>query len=309
MPVVHEDAAIDTLFLETELESVSAEVYAKYPEARYSALIPVDSSDDEGAESVGYLMFDSIGQSAIIAAGTTDSPAVDAFVTKKLLPVHELGNHYKYDYRELRNAKKAGRRIDSMRARVSATSIEQQHDEIAMLGDGTANKRFGGMYGIVFHPNVTKMASPKTFALATDAEILSYFASMVVRVVKDTKEIFRPNTFGIADEVVAYLEGRMIAGTDTSLMERIRKTYPGFSFETHYVLENVGKNPTTGVVGDCSVILCYYKSTDVLCYKQPMTYKTYPPVPQGRSVKIEAASTSAGVEVRQPLAVVVFHSF
>jgi hypothetical protein len=40
-----------------------------------------------------------------------------------------------------------------------------------------------------------------------------------------------------------------------------------------------------------------------------MPYKLLPTVFTGREWKTETSSTSAGVEVRQPLAVVVFHSF
>lgn len=308
MPVEKEDA-IDTFFLETELESVRDEVFEKYPEAKYSMLIPVDSSDDEGAESVGYLYFDSVGQSEIIASEAGDSPAVDVFAKKILLPVHELGNHFSYSYREIRNSKKAGRSIDAARARVSATSVEQQHDDIAMLGDGTKNKRYGGMYGVVFHPNATKISSPKTFAAATNEEILSYFATMVKRTVVDTKEVYRANTFALSDDVIAELEGRMVTGTSVSLMERLRKTYSDFSWDTHYRLNDVLKNPTTLATAATRVIICYHKSPDVLRYKQPMTFKMYPPVHEGRAARIETASTSAGVELRQPLAVVVYHSF
>jgi len=308
MPVVHEDA-IDTFFVAEELESVRDEVYVKYPEAKYSSLIPVDSSDDEGAEFVGYTQYDSVGASAIVASGTTDSPSVDVFAKKFLLPVHELGNNYRYDYREMRNAKKAGKKLDSARARVSATSIEQHHDRIAMLADGTNNKEFGGMYGMVFHPNFTKVSALKTFASATALEIIAYFGAMVAKIVTDTKGIYRPNTFAMSDEVYVELNSILVPNTSMTVLKFLKETYSDFTWETHYVLNNVGKNPTTNAVTATRVILCYHKSPDVLRYIQPMPYKTYPAVIEGRSIKVETASTSGGVEARQPLAVLVYHSF
>jgi len=307
MSIIKNDA-IDTIFLEQELESISKEVFTKYPEAKYSSLISVDSSDDEGAETVGYLMYDEIGASAIIAEGTTDSPAVDAFAKKITIPVHEIGNHYGYTYRELRNESKAGRSIRTRRASTSARSIEQHHDDICMLADGTNNRRFGGMYGMVFQPNLTKVASPKTFASATNDEILKYFSDMVVKVINDTKGIYEPDTFAMDGELKAELEGRIISGTSQTLWSRIKETYSDMTFKIHYKLRNVGKNPTTGVEGANRVILCYKDSPEVWTYKMPMPYKTFPAINEGRSVRIEASSTSAGVEVVQPLAVVVYHS-
>ena len=48
MPVIHEDA-IDTAFVATQLESVLSKLYIQYPATPYSSIVPVDSSDHEGA--------------------------------------------------------------------------------------------------------------------------------------------------------------------------------------------------------------------------------------------------------------------
>lgn len=309
MQTKHNDASENTMFVSQELESVKSEMYTEYPNAKYSSIVPVDSSDDEGAEEVGYLQYDSIGASAIVADGTTDSPAVDAMVKKVLLPVHEIGNHWSWTQREVRNGRLAGRSLDKTRANVAMVSTEQHHDDICMLADGTNDKRYGGMNGIVFHPNVSKMASPKTFALATNAEILGYFADMIKKIVDDTLEIFRPDTFALSDSVIAELRGRVVDGTNVTLWSQIKDTYADFSFITHYKLNDVKKNPTTGAEEATRVIICYKKTPTVLRYKMPMGFRTYPAVSEGRSFRIETASTSAGVEVRQPLAVLIFHSF
>lgn len=309
MPIIDRNDAIDTIFLAQELESVTKEVYTKYPEAKYSQLIPVDSSDDEGAESVGYIMYDEVGSSAIVSAGSTDSPSVDAFAKKFTLKVHELGNHFGYDMRELRNESKAGRSIRARRMSTSARAIEQHHDDIAILGDGTNDKRYGGMYGIVFHPNVTKIASPKLFSIATDAEIMKYFSDIVTKMLTDTKEMYQVNTIAMDGTVKAELQGRVVANTNVTLWSQIVATYPDITFDTHYRLKDVGKNPSTLAVTPTRCMIAYHKSPDVLNYKQPMPYKTYSPVNLGRSVRIETASTSAGVEVIQPLAVIIYHTF
>lgn len=308
MSNIREDAN-NSLFIDQELESVKDEVYTQYPLGKYAELIPVDTSDDEGAQSVGYLQFDSVGAAEIIAAGTTDSPAVDAFVKKVLLPVHPIGNHFTWEFLEVLNARMAGRKLDAIRARVAAQVTEAKHDEIAMLADGTKGRRFAGMNGVVFHPNVTKVASPKTFATATNAEILKYFSDMIVKIVSDTKEVYRPDTFAMSETVIAELRGRILDGTSRTLWDQIKETYSDFTFLTHYVLDDVKKNPTTEATEATRVILCYKRDKTVLSYKMPMGFKTMPAVFSGRDWRVETYSTSAGVEVRQPLAVLVFHSF
>lgn len=307
----HEDAAIDTIFLEQELESVSKEVYAKYPESQYSMLIPVDSSDDEGAESVGYIYYDEVGASAIVAEGTTESPSVDAFAKKVTLPVHEIGNHYKWTNREMRNETKAGRSIRVRRASTAARSIEQHHDDIAMLADGTAGLRFGGMYGMVFHPNVSKISALKTFATATNDEILTYFGTCLSRVIGDTKGVFEVDTIATDHELKTYLISRIITGTSDTLWSRIKETMEdaGVTFVVHHKLRDVGKNPTTNAVAPTRAMIFYKRSPEVLNYKMPMSFKQYPAVNIGREARIETGSTTAGVEVIQPLAVLVYHSF
>ena len=307
--------AENSMFIREQLESVKGEVFTQYPIGKYASLIPVDSSDDEGAEEVGYLQYDSIGAAEIIANGTTDSPAVDALVQKVLLPVKEIGNHFTWTTREVRNAALAQRngnkraKLDSTKLSIAATSHEQAHDKIAILGDGTKDRTFGGCYGIVFHPNVTKLEASDAWSDLTNAQILEEFAKMEEKIVVDTKEIYRPDTFAMDGALISFLRGRIIDGTTRTLYDVIRDTYSSYNFETHYALKDVKKNPATGASGATRVLLCYKKSPDVIRYKMPMAFKTEPAVFGGRDWRVETSSTSAGVEVRQPLAVLVYYGF
>ena len=297
-------------FLDNQLESITKEkLYVEYPEGRYASIVPVDSSDDEGAEEVGYTMYDRVGMSQIISAGDADSPAVDAFGQKFKKPVFELGNHFKFTNKEVRNAKFAGQPLEADKVFASASSVEQHHDDIAIMGDGSKGLRFGGMYGIVFNPNVTKMVAPKKFVNSTSDEILAEFANIYKRMIKDTKQIHRPDTWAISQDLIAFLQGKMVVGTSVSVWERLKATYADMSFETHYRLLDVEKNPTTLAVEPTEVLICYKKNPRVLVYKMPMPWKTLPSVFTGRGSKTETESSSAGVIVKQPLAVVIYHSF
>lgn len=309
MPKTFRTDADASYFLENELDSIKEKVYEEYPDPAFSNLIPVDSSDDEGADYVGYTMYNRTGISEIISAGTADSPAVDASGSKTKKPVFEIGNHFSYTSKELRNAKFAGAPLESDKVYASAQAVEQHHDDIAILGDGTKDKRFGGMYGIVFNPNVTKMVAPKTFATSTASEILAEFAKMKKQIIKDTKQVHLPDTWGLSTDLVAYLEGVMVTGTSVSVMERLKSTYSDMKFETHYRLIDVEKNPTTDAVEATTVIMCYKKNPRVLKYVMPMPWRTMTPVPTGRGSKTETESSTAGVIVKQPLAVVIYHSF
>ena len=306
MTIKKTDAEL-TFFIGEELESVVETVRVKYPDAKYSTLIPVDSSDDEGAESVGYTQYDGVGVSEIMADGADDSPNVDVFGQKILLPVFEIGNHFNYTAKELRANSMAGKSIDSERAVTSARAVEQHHDYLAMESHGAADRRDGKMYGVVEHPNVTKIESAKTWTLATAEEIIADFALMDSRVIKDTKETFTANTFAMGGDIVALLRGKYLTGTTISVLTYLKDTYSEYSWLTHFRLGDYPRNPATGATADTNVVLCYHRSPEVLKYKMPMPYKLYSAVHEGRKWRVEAASSSAGVEVKQPLAVVVFY--
>jgi hypothetical protein len=310
MPQEFRNDAEKSYFLENELESIKEKLYADYPEAGYASIVPVDSSDDEGAEEVGYTMYDRVGISQIISAGDADSPAVDAFGQKYKKPVHDLGNQLKYTNKEVKNAKFANAPLESDKVEASALAVEQQHDDIAMLADGTKNLRYGGMYGIVFNPNVTKMVGINLM-LATSAEVIAEFAKMKKQIIKDTKQIHKPDTWAISLELEARFEGMVIAGTAKSLLSHLKETYRDMAWETHYRLADVMKNPTTlvedAVDETTNVVMCYKKKPKVLQYKMPCPWKTLPAVFTGRGSKTETESSSAGVIVKQPLAVVIYH--
>lgn len=307
MSQVFNNDGIDTAFVDTQLESVMSELTIKYPETAYSSLMPVDTSDDDGADYVGYYQYDVIGSSEIVADGSQDVPSMSAFATKVLLPVYELGNKVEMTFEELAKSRKAGVSLDQMKFRTSAMAIEQHHDDIAILGDGTKDRRYGGMTGIVFNTNVTKMASPKAFASATNDEILGYFASMVSSVVVNTKQVYRPDTFAMDDTLVTYLRGRIISGTSVSLWDMIKSTYSDFTFKSHYKLKDVKRNPATLALQTTQVILCYKNDRDVFAYKMPRPYRLYGAVQKGRGWEVHSTSKSAGVEVRIPPAIVVFY--
>lgn len=296
-------------FLDQQLESISEKIYADFPDMRYASIVPVDSSDDEGADEVGYTMYTHTGISEIISAGDADSPGVDTTGQKFKMPVFEMGNHFSYTRKEARNAKFAGVPLESDKVDASALAVEQHHDDIAMIGDGSKGRRFGGMYGVVFHPNVTKMVAPKTFATSTAAEILAEFADIYKRIISDTKQIHRPDTWAISQDLKALFQGIMVTGTSVSVWERLKATYSDMNWETHYRLADVEKNPTTSAVEATAALICYKRQPRVLKYIKPMPWRLLPAVPTGRKTRVESESSSAGVMVKQPLAVVVYHSF
>ena len=301
--------ADQSYFLENELDSIKERVYEEYPDPAYANIVPVDTSDPEGADYVGYTMYKRTGMSQIISAGDADSPSVDAYGSKVKIPVHELGNHFSFTNKEVRNAKFANAPLESDKVFASAQAVEMHHDRICMLGDGTAGREFGGMYGIVFHPNVTKMVAPKAFTDMTADEILAEFASIKSQIITDTKQVFAPNTWAFSTDLIAFFQGVMVVNTAVSVWERLKATYSDMRFETHYVLKDVKKNPTTDNVETTQALLCYYKNPNVLSYKMPMSWRTLPAVNSGREMRTETESTSAGVVLKQPLAVVVYHSF
>ena len=314
----------NTIYFQDELDSVLLEVWKKYPETKYSTIFPMSTNDDPGALNVGYTQYNEIGMSEIIANLADDSVTVDVEGERIIIPVYEIGNHYSYSNWELESDEFARRKkmgsvgLETARAMASARSVEVHHDEIAILADADGSKKYGKMQGLVYHPNVTKVAAvagadsgATIWSGKTPTEILKDITDQRTLIIKNTKGVYRPDTIVLPDDELARLESTpRSADNDTSILTWLKANLPGITFETHHLLSDVSKNPSTGVPGfDGNVMLMYKKEREVFAYKKTAAYDTYEPVNEGRGYRVEAYSRSAGVEVIQPLAIVVFYGF
>lgn len=306
--------AQESLWLSTQLELVTSEVDKQYPELAYANVVPVDTSADEGAETLVYRMFDTSGAAKIMADDAQDSPSVDAFGEDFTAKVKEIGNHWTITQKEIRNGAFAGKSLDTARAMATALYHEKTHDDIAIKADGTPG--YGGLFGIVYNPNVSKVAAVAgatstniPWSGKTADEIIKDIVDQYNKVIADTGEVNTPNAIALSRTKLSFLQTKK-AGIDnfTSIANHIQDIL-NITFVTHPALENMAKNPATLAGGSFNVMIMYWRDPVNVKYWMPMPYKTYPQVNTGRGFKVETASSSAGVEIKWPLSVVIFYGF
>jgi hypothetical protein len=188
-----------------------------------------------------------------------------------------------------------------------------KHDQIAIEADGTVE--FGGMYGIVYNPNTSKVASTNgaggspLWANKTDDEIVADIKNQYLKVISDTKGVHTPNTIALSPEKLAFLKTTKYGVDTNTTIAMFIETALNVSFVSHARLSGMKKNPATLAGGTFDVMIVYWRDPMNINYKMPMPYRTYPAVNEGRSMRIETASTCAGVEIVFPLSVVCFYGF
>jgi hypothetical protein len=296
--------AVDTAHLLQELESVEQVAYETvYPEFKARRLIPPDTSDDPGAETVAYVMFDSFAMAEIIANHAGDLPMVEAFAKKFAAPVHSLGIGYQYSIQDLRRSALARRNgnpgpaIDQQKAAAARRGSEARLDEIAAHGDAAA-----GLGGFVNNANVTLVPeingdwlNPAT----TPAEIMADMDELVSTVVEATMEQMPPDTLVLPTTRYNLVATRPV---DTTNQRSILQVW----LERNPWVKDVlswHKLETANAAGTGPRMIAYRRDPMVLALKIPQEYETMPPQAKNLAFVVPAHMRTGGTVIRYPVAV------
>lgn len=117
------------------LEDVDTIAYKRrYPALLARQVIKSFASVADWASLYTWREWDSLGTYAIISDHTDDLPAVDITGKENSQIIKDLGNSYHYTIKEIKQAINTNVNLDSMRAEVSRTAIEQGVDDILTFG-------------------------------------------------------------------------------------------------------------------------------------------------------------------------------
>ena len=292
--------ALDTGYIQTELESIETEVLETiYPAFRARELIPVDTSDDPGAESVAYYTWDHRGIAKLITDFAGDLPMADAFRKKFTAPVHSYGIGYKYSVQDLRNAVMArrmgrpGPALDQERAEGARRGAEAKLDDVAFFGDTEADTK-----GFANNANVTLVAEVTgAWATATAAQIAADLDALVNAVVDATKGEIVPDTIAMPLSRFNIIATKTV---DTTNQNSILKEWLG----RNPFIKDIFWSPKLETAGASSAkrMIAYARDPRVLKLKIPQDYETFPPQAQGLAFVVPAHLRTAGVVWRYPVA-------
>lgn len=297
----------ESIFFARELEYVKKKTYdIRYPEFKATAMIPVSSEAGPGAESITYQSYDSVGIMKIIANYADDLPRSDVFGVEYTIPVKSLGGSYGYSIQEVRSSQMANKNLTSRKAAATRQAYEQKINNIGWFADGSA--AYGGMRGILYQPNTTKAAATtgNWISGAVSADNIIKDVTIAINSIRElTKGVEEPDTVLLPVKEFGYLNSTPRGtSSDTTIMEFLKKTNPGITFDWVNELKDVNPKPS-GAASATNVMLIYKKSLDKLSFEIPQGFEQFSPQLRGLEYVVPAHGRNAGVVVYYPLSILV----
>lgn len=297
--------ADQTVFFRRQLEYIKPQTYdVKYPNLMATTVFPVDDSAGIGAESITYEQFDSVGLMKFISDYADDLPRSDVKGKQYSIIVQSLGGSYGWSIQEVRAAAFANRNLNAQRAMAARRSNDQMVNRTAWFADGTSV--WAGLMGILYHPNITKIAATTGGWLAASADQIIKDVNVAINSVPDlTNGVEAVDTC-----LLPQLQYSHIATiprstlSDTTVLEFLKKVHPGVTFGVINELKNVSPNPRTGT-GTKNLMLCYRRSPNHLTYELPIIFEQFPAQERNLSFIVPTHSRNAGFHVYYPLSLVL----
>lgn len=310
-----EEAAV---FFARELDYVKAKSYDRqYPQFTALNLFPISSEADPGAETVTFYTYDREGFAKIIDNYSDDLPRADVNGKPNYAQVKSIGASYGYSAQEMRASRMAGKNLDSRKAESARYQIDNLNNKIAWKGDDAS-----GIMGVLSSgQNVPAYAigagatSGKTkWTEKTAEEILADINGMAGYVSKTTKDVERPDTLCVPNDVFMDISTRQLPNTAITVKKFLLDNAP-------YLKEIVSTpelnadspetNPyaegATGVTAGngVGVAFMFTNSVDKMSLENPMPFMQYPVQPRNLETVVPCEARTAGVIFYYPLSALI----
>jgi len=315
----HFDSAEDvSAFFARELDYVKAKSYDKlYPQFTALNLFPISSEADPGAETVTYYTYDREGFAKIIDNYSDDLPRADVNGKPNYAQVKSLGASYGYSAQEMRASRMAGKNLDARKAESARYQIDNLNNKIAWKGDAAS-----GLMGVLSAGQNVPMytigagaTSGKTkWTEKTADEILADINGMAGYVSMTTKDVERPDTLCVPNDVFMDISTRQLPNTAVTVMKFILDNAPYLknivstpelnvnSPETNPYAEGAdGVNTGAGV----GVAFMFTNSAEKFSLENPMPFMQYPVQPHNLETVIPCEARTAGVIFYYPLSALI----
>ena len=192
------------IFFARQLEHIQAKTYdVLYPELKGRSLFSTNTEGGEGVTNFTWRSFDKRGKVKIIAGKATDLPRSAINGKEYTSTVRTLGGSYGYSRQEIAAAKMTGMPLDSRLAEATRRAYEEEINQLIFFGseEHGLNGLFGGVAGGNWsHISNTQVAAAAGGANATEwgvdktpDEVIADLNAALIKMVVDTKQVFRPN--------------------------------------------------------------------------------------------------------------------
>ena len=294
-----------TAALDLDLEAVKAKTYdIKYPELKARSLVPMDTSIPSGAETYSYRQWDEYGMAEIIANYADDFANVDVKGEKFVGNIESIGDSYQYSVQDLRRSAMMGESLDAKRALAARKAIERKIDDLVAVGDAKSK-----LPGLINNANVAVSAATTdgTSARWIGGRTTPKAPELILKDMNDLAASIRVASMHVhmpTTIVLSIAEWEHIARTAVDSTNRMT-ILQAFLQNGNGITEVIPwyKLDLADAAGTGPRMLCYQKSPEVLDFKLPQDFESFPPQAQSMAFKVVCHARVGGVCIYYPLAV------
>ena len=299
--VLLDDVNLSAFFLK-ELVSVETRTYdVKFKKYKYADLIPIDTSDDPGAKTIAYQRYTKRGRAKIIASYAMDAPRVDVFGEEIYIKVYQVCNSFGYSREDIRNARMAGKPLDTKRAETAKDAMEAEFNDLAFSGDADYN-----IAGFIDYPGTNEYITPDgtsgepEFIDKTPFEVLTDLNGIVTAVIDVTNGVEEPDTLLLPIAQFEYIKSTPMSDiADKSILKWFLENNVHIK-TIDWLTELKGAG-----AGGSDRMICYKRDRNNLCFKIPLAYTQLPPEVKGYTFVINTEAKCAGTVIYYPLSVAI----
>lgn len=276
----------------------------QYPEFTALGLFPVSSEVDPGAESITYYAYDKTGIAKIISNYATDLPRADVKGEPHTAQVKSVGASYGYSVQEMRASRMAGKNLDARKADAARYAIDYTLNRIAWAGDDET-----GLQGVLSSGNDVPLyvipagASGKTdWNSKTAEEIMVDINGMQKYTARITKNVERPDTLCLPDDVFIDISTRQIPNTGYTVAKFIMENAPYLKriVPASELAADSDINPY-----DVNCAFMFKKDPDKFTFEQPLMFYQYPVQPKNLEITVPCEARTGGIMIYFPLSMLI----
>ena len=319
------DAALtvdEGVFFARQLELIQAKTYdVLYPELKGRSIFSTNTEGGEGVTNFTWRSFDKRGKVAIIAGKATDLPRSGIEGKEYTSTVRTLGGSYGYSRQEIAASKMTGLPLDSRLAEATRRAYEEEVNQLIWFGseEHGLSGLFGGVAGGNWsHISNTLVAAAAGGANATEwgvdktpDEVVADLNAALIKMVVDTKQVFRPNQIlmSVAKRNYLMTTPRSLQ-SDMSIMSWFIANNDFITSADQIVAINeldtaFGVNP--GLTGDAQGFIVRATGDDNAICREPFPFTPVPVQYKGLELEINNYGRFGGVVIYRPESISFFY--
>lgn len=309
----------EAAFFARQLEYIKARTYdIKYPEGSIQQIITVSSEAGPGADSIVIRQYNTVGKMALIGENTKDLPRVEMYGKEDSVGVKTWGESYGYTIEEIQKAMYAGIPMQTRKANAARLAYDQTLNDIGWNANGTA--KWGGIRGLLYAVDVINTAADNTISLnlnwcgpngedegTPSEQIISDITTIINTPYIRSKKVEKVNRMLLPVAVFTYLQVKRVSSvSDTTILEFVRKQFPGVKFEAINELANVKPKPSapTGTA-TTDVVIAFNDSADNVTFEVPQTFTQMPVEVRGLEYTVNCFCRVSSVNVYYPKSMII----